>query len=312
MDYFDTLSSPSSMNYEADSEGSDWDYLSSDSSPRQMIMQSYKAKGGRSAMVRSSSEEELYEKSHHQCGHQHCYSTNAVSSFSSEEEKQEQQFKHGNKENVLKHNTKSALKQPDDDSLAASAPSSSAASGTGSNNPVVGIQAYSKPTGHTFSQGPVNPVYLHTTTTSGFHQVQPVLANSSDCPQLVQFAGQPYPYLVNTGSTANMNQPNNHNIGPLNFQPQTPDTTFGPMLHTYIPRFDNGFHVVAQSGIVCSLTPLFLSFIILPQFIRRVSLPLRSQAKRLLHRRSRPPPSSHCRDPAWQYWRGPHICSTSN
>ncbi len=34
----------------------------------------------------------------------------------------------------------------------------------------------------------------------------------------------------------------------VNFQPPVPDTTFGPMPHVYVPRFDGGYDAGVQVG----------------------------------------------------------------
>lgn len=46
--------------------------------------------------------------------------------------------------------------------------------------------------------------------------------------------------VIAMGDYQNTSPPN---IG-LNFQPPVPDTTYGPMQHTYVPRFDNGAFIV--------------------------------------------------------------------
>ena len=45
----------------------------------------------------------------------------------------------------------------------------------------------------------------------------------------------------------------------LHFQPQVPDTSLGPMTHTYQPRFDNGCVAFTQPGIVVCPPSSFVS-----------------------------------------------------
>lgn len=63
-------------------------------------------------------------------------------------------------------------------------------------------------------------------------------------------------------AASNNNMADYHNAGPppcgVNFQPPVPDTTFGPISHVYVPRFDGPYAQGAQVG------PPFLQFVHAP------------------------------------------------
>lgn len=128
-----------------------------------------------------------------------------------------------------------------------------------------GIQPYNNPAGTTPQLGQ-NHVYHHVVAPAANsypfpaqqQQQQPFVQHAA-----VSYAGQqPHPIVfVNKDGTMSY-----QNAGPppagLHFQPQTPDTTYGPMVHHYVPRHDGGGGSIAyamQPGLVCPLTPSILS-----------------------------------------------------
>lgn len=123
------------------------------------------------------------------------------------------------------------------------------------------IQPYNNPAGTTPQLGQ-NHIYHHVVAPSnsyfpGQHFVS-IAAASSNAPthHAVNFAGQPQPLVfVNKDGTMSYQNASQPSAG-LHFQPQTPDTTYGPMVHHYIPRHDGGGIAYAmQPGIVCPPIP---------------------------------------------------------
>ncbi|KAF3769928.1 hypothetical protein M406DRAFT_66389 [Cryphonectria parasitica EP155] len=104
-----------------------------------------------------------------------------------------------------------------------------------------------------------NPVYIHNTAV-------PHAYNSGQQPFVVSVQPNNTPYFQATnlgGQSAPLNPANRaindrmdeyQNATPanngINFQPQVPDTSLGPMIHQYVPRFDaGGAAYVVQPGI---------------------------------------------------------------
>lgn len=129
---------------------------------------------------------------------------------------------------------------------------------------VPGIQPYHNPAGSTAALG-FNQVYLHgINAQSSFPTGLPFAFNNQ--PNLsylqggINQAGQPAPvFVANTANPTVANMPEQLggyqnsvpvNPGATHYQPQTPDTSLGPMSHTYVPRFDAGGVVMVQPGLV--------------------------------------------------------------
>lgn len=112
-------------------------------------------------------------------------------------------------------------------------------------------QIYNNPAGNPAPAG-INHIFVHHSTTTP----SSLYANAPHY-QTVQFPGQqPAPFFKmaeQLGHYQNAGPPNNG----VHFQPQTPDTSLGPMYHHYIPRSDGqaGAYMVAPGmmapGIVC-------------------------------------------------------------
>lgn len=114
-----------------------------------------------------------------------------------------------------------------------------------------GTQIYNNPAGNSAPAG-FNHIFVHHNTTTP----NSLYANASQY-QTAQLFGQPTTSYFNMaeqlGPYQNAGPPNNG----VHFQPQTPDTSLGPMYHHYIPRSDGqpGTYMMAPGmmvpGIVC-------------------------------------------------------------
>ncbi|KAH7326375.1 hypothetical protein B0I35DRAFT_422543 [Stachybotrys elegans] len=86
--------------------------------------------------------------------------------------------------------------------------------------------------GHPFAALPQHQGFI-----PAHQQANTTFIPSSGFPEGFNFTGKFYPQLSTMADYQHTGQPR---MG-LNFQPPVPDTTFGPMQHTYIPRVDPGY-----------------------------------------------------------------------
>lgn len=111
-----------------------------------------------------------------------------------------------------------------------------------------GVAPYNAPAGTVPQLGP-NPLYTHGVPGQPSFHNNPT-TNFASNPYATNQPGQAPQVPVSNGANMDGYQnafPNNTGI---HFQPQVPDTTFGPMTHIYQPRFDNGCVPFSQPGIV--------------------------------------------------------------
>lgn len=259
--------SSSSNGYLADSEAStlDYDYSSEyggfrPRGPRAMNVNQNKPHKSRRVSVKTPSEEDLY-KENRRHGHSYRPSTPFPAPRHSSCSDQQEPFSHKQNQN---HNRSTTATAPDN-----ATPSTATATPIATAAP--GVQFYSNPAGSAAPLGP-NQVYVHGSATpnnNNFPAGQPFVVNTIQ-PNALNFhganiAGQPGQVFFTDGPNTIANMPQQLdgyqnaapvNPGAMNFQPQTPDTTYGPYHHTYVPRFDggNGSYVV-QPGIVCHPVP---------------------------------------------------------
>lgn len=211
--------------YFADTEGSDSEQFDMDP-PYWRNKRDRKSGRDRRVSIRTPSEEDLYESGHTLDQARRPPTPYAITRHSSQSE-------------VKKRTNISKC----DKALPVTDPSPAAAPR--------GTQTYNNPAGSSAPTG-INHIFVHhsTTTPNGL---------SSNAPQYqtVQFPGQQqapvFKMAEQLGHYQNAGPPNNG----VHFQPQTPDTSLGPMYHHYIPRSDGqaGAYMVAPGmvapGIVC-------------------------------------------------------------
>lgn len=253
--------------YLADSESSDFDFdYESDSdyiTPK--MKPSYNHQKSRHVTVRTPSEEDLYQQNkllNQSRRPSTPYALTRNSSYTDEEPYPQQRKE----------------KQQSRDQPAPVTTTNNPATAPATAAP--GVQSYNNPAGSTAALG-FNNVYIHgTANPNGFSTGQPfaINPNQPNTPFFHggNFASQPAPFFIANGpNTTTANMPEQlggyqnsvpFNPGVMHFQPQTPDTSLGPMHHNYIPRFDGGGVYMVQPGTVChsapslfAPSPLFLS-----------------------------------------------------
>lgn len=212
-----------SGDYFADSEPSDL-YLP----PTRMHRTTSKPTKPRHVTVRSPSEEELVERTPG-AGDGRTPKQHAVVHHSSSEEEEEPRSAKAHEQG--KPETEGATAPP-------------------------GVAPYNAPAGTTVQNGS-NQVYLHGYPAQpGCLPGQPFF--HTPCTYAINYPGQPAPFIITNPATMEDYQNAAPNNGGLNFQPQVPDTSLGPMIHTYRPSYDGGV-VYAQPGIaVCQPLPPYL------------------------------------------------------
>ncbi|KAJ4420127.1 hypothetical protein N0V82_004574 [Gnomoniopsis sp. IMI 355080] len=196
---------PVSPSYFADTEGSNSEPSEMDP-PHWKRKSSQKPGKSRHAFVRTQSEEDLFERGH-----------------SFDQTRRPSTPHYSKRHSSQREAKKPAQNSKCDKALPVAAPPPAAPLGT---------QVYNNPAG-SFGSAGVNHIFVHHTTTnpSSF---------STHTPQYnaVNLPGQPttiyFKMPEQLGPYQNAGPPNNG----LNFQPQTPDTSLGPIYHHYIPRAD--------------------------------------------------------------------------
>ncbi|ROV94402.1 hypothetical protein VSDG_05954 [Cytospora chrysosperma] len=202
-----------SGDYFADSESSDL-YLP----PTRMHRTTHKPTRSRRVTVRSPSEEDLFERTSG-AGDGRAPKQHAVVHHSSSDEEEEPKSAKAHEQG--KAETEGATAPP-------------------------GVAPYNAPAGTTVQNGS-NPVYIHSYPTQpGCLPGQPFF--HTPCTYAINYPGQPTPFIIANPATMEDYQNAAPNNGGLNFQPQVPDTSLGPMIHTYRPSYDGGV-VYAQPGI---------------------------------------------------------------
>lgn len=127
-----------------------------------------------------------------------------------------------------------------------------------------GIQPFNAPAGSTPQNG-VNQVYIHGYTTQpGYFPGQQVI--NTPYPYSINYTGLPAPIIHANGATMDPYQNSATANNGLNFHPQVPDTSLGPMTHNYRPNGDGIIHVTQPGIAVCHPLPAYLVF--LPHSIR--------------------------------------------
>ncbi|KUI65582.1 hypothetical protein VM1G_00154 [Cytospora mali] len=208
-----------SDDYLADSESSDLLYQMDQSSPIRM-RRTLKPTKPRHVTVRTPSEEDLFERTY-ASGHHRESTPSAIVRYSTSDEEEAEGHKTAKARDCRKAVTESAT----------------APSGTS-----------------TTSQNGTNQVYTHSHATQpGNIASQPSIITNPQTittayPYAIHYPGQPAPFLIANATTMDGYQNSGPSNNGLNFQPQVPDTSLGPMMHTYRPSYDNGVYV-AHPGI---------------------------------------------------------------
>lgn len=210
--------------YFADSESSDLYEMGHHHPPTRMHRTTFKPTKSRHVTVRTPSEEDLFERTFEAGDRQTPTQHGLMHHPSSDEEEDPKAAK--------------AHKQCEPVTESVTAPP--------------GVAPYNAPAGTTVQNGN-NQVYLHAYPAQpGCLPGQPFInhpqAINTSYPYAINYPGQPAPFITMEGYQNSA--PNN---GGLHFQPQVPDTSLGPMIHTYRPSYDGGGGIVyAQPGIaVC-------------------------------------------------------------
>lgn len=259
----------SSNGYLADSEASTLDYEYSSEhgcfrprGPRAMNVNHNKPHKSRRVTVKTPSEEDLYRENRRH-SHSHRPSTPFPTSRHSSCSDQQEPFSHQQNQN---HNRSTPATAPDN-----ATPSTATATATPVATAAPGVQSYNNPACSAAPLGP-NQVYVHGSANpnnNNFPAGQIYVINTAqrNAPNVhdANVPGQPGQVFFTDGPNTIANMPQQLggyqnaapvNPGALNFQPQTPDTTYGPYHHTYVPRFDGGSGTyVVQPGIVCHSVP---------------------------------------------------------
>ncbi|ROV99083.1 hypothetical protein VMCG_06649 [Cytospora schulzeri] len=207
--------------YFADSESSDLyelDDYHHPPTPMSMKRTTFKPTKSRHVTVRTPSEEDLFERTF-ETGHRRTPTPYALVRQSSSDEEEN-------------HKTTKAHKQR----------KSVAENVTGP----PGVAPYNAPAGTTVQNGN-NQVYLHGYATQpGCLPGQQTI--NTPYPYAINYPGQPAPFIIANPAIMDGYQNSAPQNNGLNFQPQVPDTSLGPMTHIYRPSYDGGV-VYAQPGI---------------------------------------------------------------
>lgn len=245
-------SPPRTSDYFADTEdSSDSDSYFKMGSPPLKIPASYNPKRSQRVIVRTPSEEELYQDDKLFDRSRRRPATYSYTHNSS----------HSNKKT-----SKDKQKRDDQPQVTDRTPPAPPAAAPG-------FQPYNNPGGTTAHLG-ANQIHLHNGAIPNAYlsgQQPFIISGHPNTPhfQAYQYPGQPAPFIVNGNTNGTMDGYQNSapaNTG-LHFQPQTPDTSLGPMYHQYIPRFDDGGAFAAHPGIVCHHVPSFISLAPLSPFL---------------------------------------------
>lgn len=131
------------------------------------------------------------------------------------------------------------------------------ATNTAANSARPAVAPYNAPGGTVPQLGP-NQIYTQGIPGQPFYPINTTTNLASNLYPNLQPGPAPQ---VPVGNDTNMDGyqnsfPNNNG---LHFQPQVPDTSFGPMTHVYQPRFDGGCVAFPQPGIVVCQPSSFIS-----------------------------------------------------
>lgn len=238
--------SPTS-DYLADSEPSDlvFDYKSDSDCLTPTMKPSYKRHSSRHATVRTPSEEDLYQQDKLFIQSRRPSTPYAFKRHPSHPD--EQPLPRKAKEKQQRRDKPAPVTAEATNNPSTTAPASALS------HP--GVQSYNNPAGSTAAFG-FNHVYLHgSANPNAFSTDQPFAIShnhpSPPCFHQVDFAGQPSVFVNMPEQLGGYQNAVPFNPGVKHYQPQVPDTSFGPMCHTYVPRFDSGGVYMVQPGAVC-------------------------------------------------------------
>lgn len=251
----------SNSDYLADSESSDfdlhYDWESDCSVPK--MKPSYKHHNSRRVTVRTPSEEDLYQEDLYQQSQllnqsrrpSTPYALTRHSSYTDEES-----F-------LRKKNKEKQQRRVQTPPVAAGTPNKQPATAPATAVPQPGVQSYNNPAGSTAACG-FNNVYLHGAANPNVlptHQPYAIHHSQPGAPYFygVNTAGQPAHFFNMPEQLGGYQNSVPFNPGMMHYQPQTPDTSFGPMHHNYVPRFDGGGVYMVQPGGVCHPVLSFLT-----------------------------------------------------